>query len=271
MNRHRWMVSFALIVMTLMALMVSAAAPAASPSVFRTTLPPPPAPEAPEPIIILTIHDPWRMVIGSDEPTFALYETGLVLYQRENDNGEWELASVVLDEDELQTLRDSLRIDADLYALDDEYDNVAITDQPSNTIEIYDAELGEKTFWIYGNLRIDSPERDEFAPERLLDLFDLMANFVHEDAKTWLPGQFEVILWPYETSEATQWPEDWPGLDDESTIKRDSVYSLYIDIEEYDRFRELAKDANAFELDGQTWTFSLRFPFPHEHYVYRFE
>jgi len=271
MKRHRWLAGFVFAFMLMIGVVVSMAAPDASPSAFRTTLTPPPAPEAPEPIIILTIYDPWRMVIGSDEPTFALYETGLVIYQRENDDGKWELAAVVLDEDEFQTLRDSLQIDADLYALDEEYDTVLITDQPSNTIEIDDPELGEKHFWIYGNLGSDSPDRDEAAPERLLNLFDLMTTFSHEDAKTWLPGQFEVILWPYETSDATTWPEDWPGLDDESTVERDSVYSLYIDIEAYDRFVELAEDANAFELDGQTWAFSVRFPFPHEHYVYRFE
>lgn len=272
MKRRLWIGGFGLLFMLMMGFMASAAVPVPAPPDFAITFTfTPPSQEAPKPIIVLTIYDPWKMVIGSDEPTFALYDTGLVIYQRENEDGDWEFASVKLDEDELQSLRESLHIDESLYAMDDDYSNVMITDQPSNRIQIFDAELGEKNFWIYGSLRFGGSERSEIAPQRVVDLYDVMAGFTREDAKTWLPGYFEVILWPFETSTAAAWPTDWPGLDDPTTVQRDTVYSIYVDIEEYDRFRELADDANAFRLDGQTWAFSVRFPLPHEYYVYKGE
>lgn len=49
---------------------------------IATPSPTPDKPETFQPIILLTIYNPWLMVIGSDEPTFALYDNGLVIYQR---------------------------------------------------------------------------------------------------------------------------------------------------------------------------------------------
>ena len=34
------------------------------------------------PLIVLTETNPWLIVIGSDAPTFALYENGQILYKR---------------------------------------------------------------------------------------------------------------------------------------------------------------------------------------------
>src|SRR5438105_1046835 len=45
---------------------------------------PPPAPRrtGPQPLLVLWESSPWRMVIGSDTPTFAFYSDGRVIYQR---------------------------------------------------------------------------------------------------------------------------------------------------------------------------------------------
>lgn len=117
---------------------------------------------------------------------------------------------------------------------------------------------------IYGDLNSDPEARQMAAPKRLIDLYDTLVNYSHPDAQTWLPEKFEVMLWSYDTLDAVSWPSDWPTLIDPTTVKRDSLYSLYIDIKDYDRYLELRQSANAVRLDGKNWAFSARFPLPHE-------
>lgn len=272
MNRLQPRTPVTILSITVMLLMTIAATFAAPtlPDMTTTMTPPPPSPtpadELPKPVVMLTIYDPWRMVIGSDEPTFVLYDNGLVIYQRIGPADAPEFASVQLADDEFEALKASLNIDADLYALDADETYYPKTDQPTNVIRLFDDELGDKTVSIYGDLWSDEDARQNSAPKPLIDLFDKLVAYSHPDAQTWFPEQFEVILWPYNTSDAELWPTDWPDLDDPTTIKRDSVYSLYIDFDQYDRYLELRNTANAVRLDGQNWSFSSRFPLPHEHH-----
>jgi hypothetical protein len=234
-----------------------------------TTMTPPPSPtpdkqETLQPLILLTIYNPWKMVIGSDEPAFALYDNGLLIYQRTNAYNQAEFASVQLTADEFKALKAELKIDKSLYALDADETYYPKTDQPTNVIRLFDPVLGDKTISIYGDLFSDADARKNAAPKRLIDLFDTLTSYKHSKAQTWLPEKFEVMLWSYDTNDAVAWPKDWPTLTDPTTVKRDSVYSIYIDIKDYDRYLELRQKANAVRLDGKSWTFSVRFPFPHE-------
>ncbi len=245
-----------------------AATLAASPTnVALTTMTPPgPTPDnqPPKPLVLLTIYNPWLMVIGSDEPTFALYDNGLVIYQRLGPADAPEFASVQLTPAELKALKAGLKIDKDLYALDANKDYYTKTDQPTNVIRLFDPVLGEKVISIYGDLHWDEEARQMAAPKRLIDLYDTLANYGHTKAELWLPEKFEVMLWSYDTTDAVAWPKDWPTLTDPTTVKRDSVYSVYVDIKDYDRYLELHQSANVLRLDGKNWAFSARFPFPHE-------
>lgn len=228
-----------------------------------------PTTDAPHPLVILKIFDPWNMVIGSDTPVFVLYDDGLVIFQHTDERGDWELASVQLDEDEKDALFEAI-ISGDFANLDDAYDTVLVTDQPSNLITVYeydeDGEATAKSVSVYGSLFEPGGEFSarETAPEAYLQAFDAMTSFDPEEAETWLPEYAEIVLWPYDYSDPTAWPSDWPGLDDELTVERDSVYSVYLPIDQYDRFIELAEDASAFLIDGETWSFQPRFPLPHE-------
>lgn len=218
-----------------------------------------------KPLVLLTVYNPWLMVIGSDEPTFALYDNGLVIYQRLGPADAPELASVLLTADELEALKLTLNIDKDLYTLDSNNDYITKTDQPTNVIRLFDPVLGEKVFSIYGDLYSDPEARRLAAPKRLIDLFDVLVKYAHDRAEVWLPDHIEVILWPDTTNaNATEWPEDWPTLNDPTTVKRDSVYSVYIDIKDRERFLELRLTTTAFHWDGKNWAFAFRYPFPHE-------
>ncbi len=255
--------SFRLMVLMALALVLTTPLSANPP---RTTIPtssPTPA-ASPKPLVLLTIYNPWRMVIGSDEPTFALYDNGLVIYQRLGPADAPEFASVQLTAAELKTLKAQLKLDKSLYALDAIKDYYPMTDQPTNVIRLFDPVLGEKTISIYGDLFADPEARQMAAPKRLIDLFDMLAAYTHPHAETWLPDQFEVILYEYDTTGAQKWPQGWPTLIDPTTVKRDSVYSLYIDIDQFDRYLQLRQKATAVELGERTWAFSVRFPLPHE-------
>ncbi len=217
-----------------------------------------------KPLVLLTIYNPWLMVIGSDEPTFALYDNGLVIYQRLGPADAPEFASAQLTAAEFKAIKAQLKIDKTLYTLDANKDYYTKTDQPTNVIRLFDPVLGDKLISIYGDLNSDPEARQMAAPQRLIDLYDTLVNYSHPDAQTWLPDKFEVMLWSYDTSDAAAWPTDWPTLTDPTTFKRDSLYNLYIDIKDYDRYLELRQSANAVRLDGQNFAFSARFPFPHE-------
>lgn len=258
--------ALSLIIMLLIGLTTALAAPQ-QPN-LPATMPAPPSPmpasQPLKPVILLTIYNPWLMVIGADEPTFALYENGLVIYQRKNASGDFEFASVQLTADEFTALKAKLKIDKDLYALNADETYYPKTDQPTNVIRLFDPVLGDKRISIYGDLFSDTDARQKAAPKRIIDLFDTLTGYTHPKAQTWLPEKFEVMLWSYDTSDAVAWPKEWPTLTDPTTIKRESLYSVYIDIADYDRYLELRRKANAVRLDGKNWSFSARFPFPHE-------
>jgi len=91
-----------------------------------------------------------------------------------------------------------------------------------------------------------------------------MMSYSHPDAEPWLPEMFEVLLWPYENSSAAGWPEAWPEPGSPVFVPRDQVISVYLDSDQLERYRELAATARAVRLDGETYAFSMRWPFPHE-------
>src|SRR4051812_15359197 len=87
MKRPQTRLTLIVLSVVLMLLTSLAATLAASPiPAGLTTMTPPPSPtpdnQPLKPLVLLTVYNPWLMVIGSDEPTFALYDNGLVIYQR---------------------------------------------------------------------------------------------------------------------------------------------------------------------------------------------
>jgi hypothetical protein len=226
-----------------------------------------PAPEVPRLRLMLKEFDPWRMVLGSDSPTFAAYDNGLIIFKRVNDNGDAEFVSVQLSPERLDSLLADFGLSDAFYKLDKDYETVGKTDQPSSVITVFDEQGIRKQVSVYGDLRQDEEARRN-APAAYLKLYDSIDQYHPAEAKTWLPEQFEVVVWLYDNAgDSVNWPKEWPGLDDASTVKRDDVYSLYLDMDQYERFQKLTKDASALKIDGKTWAFMVRFPFPHEHQV----
>lgn len=209
------------------------------------------------PLLVWLEYDPWSMVIGADSPRFVLYRSGLVIYW--TDEG---YQSVQLDEDELAEFLDAVGSMDVFFELDEYYDLVLKTDQPTHVLHVWQ-EAEHHQVGVYGDLAQDKEVRDQ-VPTIYLDLYELIVDFSHSDATAWQPEQFEIILWEYETSDAVNWADDWPDFDDEHTVVRESVTSIYLDEAQFEEFQQVVHQQSAVRLAGQTWAFSWRLPFPQE-------
>lgn len=259
---QRWVLASLLLGLFALWAVVVGAQPVANGPALLTTITPVYGDEDAKPIVMLTIFDPWAMVLGADSPVFVLYETGQVIYSRANEDNEVEFWSAMLDELDVQDLRRALHVGA-IAEFQDYYDLAQMTDQPTESFTVQSDFGGLYSVGVYGSLAHDEDVRAA-APEALVEAFDLMTTYSHPDAERWLPEKFEVLLWPWDTSDAVEWPSDFPQLDSPFAVQRETVISLYVDTSEYERFVGLARGANALRLDGETYAISVRWPFPHE-------
>lgn len=209
-----------------------------------------------KPLAILVEQNPWLEVIGSDSPSFVLYEDGFLIYRKYKA----ELVAVQLTEEELKNLLNRLSIGQDFYNLNDYYDSdVKITDQPTTTIYVT---IGDK------KKRVSVYGRGEKDPTPFWDLYDKLVSYDNQRARPWLPEKIEVMVWPFEYSqlEPLPWPENWPDIQSPETKKRsDDQYSIYLDVKYFEDLKKLPlKNGQAVLINGKKWAISYRLPFPHE-------
>lgn len=213
------------------------------------------------PKIVLIERDPWAMVIGSDSPTFALYDDGKAIYLTKAG-----YRSVDLSTAEMAALLAGVDAPA-LPALARHYDAAAATDQPTEILAVYD---GDKPaiISVYGSLK--SPDIRKAVPAKIAAAYDRLTAFTHVGATDWLPEKIEVMIWPYDYApeKSIVWPAGWPGLDSPDAVKRrDGAYSLFVPsakLPELKRFLETRREKGAVEIGGKKWAVDLRLPFPGE-------
>ncbi|GIK67493.1 MAG: hypothetical protein BroJett018_52870 [Chloroflexota bacterium] len=239
-------------------------------------------PTQPRPLVVLMEFDPWKMVIGSDVPTFVLYDDGTIIYRNEyiaddpaatpeayetGDTPYIGLLTLKLDEEELAAFLESLAVGDDFYALEPSYDGPMITDQPNIYLAVWTDEGQPKSVNVYGDLRNDVEDARSMAPDAFLSLYDALVEFVgeaHEGAVAWLPDQLELMVWPYESaSSGAAWPDFLPTLDDPTTIDRGGLWSIYVDSTRYEEVMEFLNEAaGTVEIDGEFYSVMIRYPFP---------
>lgn len=213
------------------------------------------------PQIILITSDPWKSVIGSDSPEFAVYEDRTVIF-REGTG----YKTVNLSEKRYKEFLSLIRRD-DIEKFGGYYDIADATDQPSNDLLIY-ADDEPVFVSVYGSL--GDPEVSSKLPKKLKSIFSKFTSFTDTQAKPWLPEYVEVMIHPYEYApeKSIKWPDNWPGLDDPGTKNRgEESYSLFLPIAHLDElkiFLGTQKKRGAIEINNRKWTASFRFPFPHE-------
>ena len=204
------------------------------------------------------------MVIGSDVPTIAIYESGKVLYKRV-ENDKMEYYSVDLDFEQTQELILDLGITEQLEEMSAFIQVSDWTDQPTNELILnFDTVLVKR---VYGNLRKDSEERQK-TPVEFLTVYDNLNKYKNENEKPWLPDFIEVMLTDYSHSpeKPIKWAKEWADLNDETTVQRsENLYSVYIPQSEFQKFKELVsnlKEKQAIEVNGRKFSVSYRIPFP---------
>lgn len=225
-----------------------------------------PPPDTPNPVLVLMEFNPWLMVIGSDAPSFVLYDDGTVIFR---DAETFDYFTVTLDDEDKAAMREVIDVDA-FFALEEYYDGVPVTDQPSNVIYVWHAD-DMKRVGAYGDLRSDRPygadipSARDTVPDVLLDAFDMMAFYEHEKADPWLPEFIEVMVWPHNTLDFADWPDEWPSLNDECAVQRgEDSYSIYLPSEYLDDLVDMRQDHNAVLLNGESRAFAWRYPFASE-------
>lgn len=206
------------------------------------------------------------MVVGSDSPTFVLYESNRAIWKAPDEDGFVFMTAVLTDEesDNLQSMADSL------IEFDEHIGLTDWTDQP--TQEIY-FRLHNRLIRrsLYGSLRFPQGEMGvrQSAPEPFLELFDALVDFESANAESWTPDYLEVMIWPYEYApdESIGWPEDWPDTEAPTTMRRGDSYSIYLPYSEERRLREFLgsrKPKGAVLINSRKWAAAVRTPLPHE-------
>jgi hypothetical protein len=219
-----------------------------------------------QPVVLLTEYNPWASAIGSDTATIALYTDGTVIYwQGDRRSGEYvtnHLSPAQVDEFlTTSNLRKPQQFD-DCYNIDN------VTDLPTNVL-VVKTEQSYKTITVYGVIRHnDTRPPLNTVPSALQKIFDTLLGFHVDGSRPWTPPCFELIIWPFTYAKsALAWPIDFPTLRDDSTVKDENSYRLFVPISklnEYEALEKRRKPTQALLLDGKKWAVSARFPFPHE-------
>lgn len=218
-----------------------------------------------QPIIVLIETDPWLMVIGSDVPTFALYENGQIIYKKIVKK-RWKYYEVSNDRETTQKIIKSFGITDSLMKQQDFIEASSWTDQPTNIMLLNFDTLRQIS--VYGTIREIQNEARQKTPKDFLTVFDNIINFEAKNAKDWLPDTFEVMATKYSHSpeKPLKWNKDWNDMKSSSTIKRsDNLYSIYLDRKYFDDFIQLLKimkEKQAVEINGEKYALTYRLPFP---------
>ena len=216
-----------------------------------------------KPLIVLTETDPWLMVIGSDIPTFALYEKGQVIYKA-IENKRLIFYTLTLTQEELQKVIQSLSISDAIYKLQDNVEASWTTDQPSNILTLNIKQ--PKSISVYGRLD-DKSEARKKTPKEFVTVYDNIKNYRNKSAKEWIPEKIEVMFWDYNYApDKRSWLKGFPDLNSPTTIKFDKdSYCVFIDKENFDEFKKYYSsmgEKEAVEINGRKMAISYRLPFP---------
>ena len=218
-----------------------------------------------QPIIVLIETDPWLMVVGSDVPTFALYENGQIIYKKISDK-KWKYFEVQNDREKTQKIIKSFGITDSLMKQRDYTRASTWTDQPTNILLLNFDTLRQVS--VYGQLQDLKNEARQKTPKDFLSVYDNLIKFEDNSAKEWLPDTFEIMATKYSHSpeKPLKWNKQWSDINSMTTVKRgDDLYSIYLDKKYFKEFVELLKrikEKQAVEINGEKYSLTYRLPFP---------
>jgi len=230
----------------------------------------------PKPLAIVIQTQPWASVIGADNPRFAMYDDGTLIFLASATNANAYLRAT-LSKKELAEFKEKLK---PVFAVKDLKDRYTMgrpaTDQPS-TLFYLRQEDRELTASVYGLTRRTATNRSgttvqlggqEVVPSELLELYKYCSS-MHRPGEEWIPRYVEVMVWPYDYApeESIVWPNEWPNFKGPRAMQRGNSYSIFLDGNakpELRRFLATRKEKGAVEIEGKKWAASWRDVFPSE-------
>lgn len=217
-----------------------------------------------QPLLVLTEINPHIPIPGSDVPSFALYDTGHIIYKQER-KGSARYYQTQLAQEQLQELIASFGITNEILELPAAHAAPKAAGQPATELYIsFDTTVVKL---VHGDLRKDEKAR-KAAPAAFIRVFDKLTDYSDEQATEWLPEKIEVLFTDNLKSakKPLQWPENWPNLKSSDTVWRsEKLYSVYLDKEHYAEFIKFLgqlENKQAVEVNGKKFSVSYRLPFP---------
>jgi hypothetical protein len=216
-----------------------------------------------KPSIVLIEYDTWAMVIGSDTPTFALYENGTVIFR----SADRQQHIVKLAAIERAALVRDLGI-SEIAGLNDGYRASYASDQPTNRVCVWTPT--RKCVGVYGSLRSRSRtfpgEPKNAVPMAFQRAFDRMIAFSLPSAKRWVPPQLEIMIQPLSADTKVEWPQTWGAA---QLTKHGGTDEIFLDGRFEDELRALFEKYRGqrwvLVIGGSTWAVSgVRTPLPGE-------
>lgn len=233
-----------------------------------------PAFKGPAPLAVLIEENPWLWVIGSDVPSVALYDDGLLIYHDATITNDFPFRSVRLQTQELRELCESIGPTEEFDKLHPCFDLAGGFDLPSTKLYLSDGKT-HKMVSLYGtriddgHLLVCDNNTNIVAPKEFIRVQTLLSGLSYKGADPWIPEYYEIMIWPYDYApNQRNWPDTFPGLKDRLTLQRKKgAYSLYIQGSrkaELAEFLSKSRDKEAVVIDGKKWAVSVRPVFPNE-------
>jgi hypothetical protein len=218
-----------------------------------------------QPVVVLIETDPWLMVIGSDVPSFALYENGQIIYRKVVDR-RYKYFQVKNDREKTQAIIKSFGITDSLMKQPDYIDASFSTDQPTNILVLNFETVRHLS--VYGNLQNPQGGARAKTPRDFLTVYDNIRKFNDDAAVEWLPDTIEVMAtrYSYSPEKPLKWNSAWSDIESATTVKRgNDLYSIYLDrkyFEDFIRLLKSLKEKQAVEINGEKYSLTYRLPFP---------
>lgn len=218
-----------------------------------------------QPIVVLIETNPWLMVIGSDVPSFALYENGQIIYRKIVEK-RYKYFQIKNDREKTQGIIKSFGITDSLMKQPDYIEASGSTDQPTNILLLNFDTLRQIS--VYGSLKDPKSQARTKTPKQFLTVYDNIIKFEDNSALEWLPDTIEVMATKYSHSpeKPLKWNSEWGDIKSPTTVKRSNdLYSIYLDKKYLEKFFELLKslkEKQAVEINGEKYSLTYRLPFP---------
>ncbi len=231
--------------------------------------------ETHRPLLAMWERDPWLMVLGSEVPSFVLYEDGLVVFRRD-DARETRYLVAEIGAPRARSIVDRV-LARGFERLPLGSSLVDGTDQPSVDIVVRAADGGWLGSWVHGlgrdGLRSSGCALSAMAPAPFLATHRELLRFRDPSERPWEPDRVEVLLWEFASPRTDQleWPADVPRPPSPLVAPEGRPYRHAVEGRHEARLLALQRslgNARAIRLDGRRWTVNVRRLVPADGYLH---